>query len=83
MAISLSLGTLGNRRPFRFHFESIDRTACSEMCCTSESLSLRISVAKYVDSENFYLLALLEAYASSLLKTVNDYIVPQFLQISV
>jgi hypothetical protein len=43
MVISQSLGTVGNHRPLRFHLESIDRRACSEMCCTSESLSHRIS----------------------------------------
>ena len=42
MVISHSLGTVGNHRPLRFHFESIDRRASSEMCCTPECLSLRI-----------------------------------------
>jgi len=83
MVISQSFGTVGNHRPLRFHFESIDRRACSEKCCTSESLSHRISAGTYADCENFYFLTPLEACDWTSFKTVHDYIVPQCLQFRV
>ena len=76
VVISQSLGTVGNHRPLCFHFESIDRRASSEMCCTPESLSHRISAATYADCENFYLLTHLEACVRTLPETVHDSIVP-------
>ena len=83
MVISESLGTVENHHPLGFNFESIDRRVCSEMCCTSASLSLRISAETDADCEKFYLLEPLEAYDKTLLKTVHERIVSQFLQFSV